>query len=145
MDTLTIDEVRSRLFFKNEKYEGMKLTHDRKSVIAKDENAMFYLEMPLAKFEKGKYDTYIMTVTIMEQKGFDTYKDNETKKVLITKQDYEYLTDVLKATKGDTIVATGSVYKSSLGYVIHGRKWNKLKTSADKQKEVEEKGISLED
>lgn len=144
MDTLSIDKVRDKLYFKNERYEGWKLTQDRKSVIDEGEKAMFYLEMPLASFDKSKYTTYMMTVTIMEQKDFDTYKDNETLKVLITKQDYDYLTGVLKANKGDTIIAMGNKYKNAKGFTVLGRKWTKVKSNEDKAREIEEKGISLE-
>jgi len=144
MDTLPIDEVRSRLFFKTEKYEGWKLTQNRASVIKEGETAMLLLELPPRAFDTGKYTTYMLTATIMQQKGIDTYKDNSTLKIIITKQDFEFLTNVLKVEKEDKLFFSGVTYKNTKGFVVKGRKWFMPKSKDTKTKEIEEQEISLE-
>lgn len=144
-NTLPIDEVRRRLYFKVENYEGYKITQNRKSVIGVGESALFLVELPPKAFPKGNITAYVMTVTVMEEKDFEFYKDEAPIVLLITKQDYEFIVNTLMVKKKDKIMVKGNNYKNKLGHTIHGKKWFKIRSKEDKQKEMDEQGISLED
>jgi len=144
VDTISIDEFRSRLFFKNNNYEGYRISHNHKSVIHEGETGMLLVELPPKAFPSGKFQVYILSATIMEQKGLDTFKDDEVIKIVITKQDFKFLSEVLKVKQGDILFITGNTYKSKQGFVISGRKWFLKKDAETKKKEFEAKGLSLE-
>ena len=144
VDTISIDEFRTRLFFKNNNYEGYKITQNKKSVIHEGETGMLLVELPPKAFPSGSFEVHILSATIMEQKGMDTFKDNEIIKIVITKQDFKFLSEVLKVKKDDVLFVTGKVYKSKTGFVVSGRKWILKKDAETKKKEFNEKEISLE-
>lgn len=144
VDTITIDDFKSRLFFKNNNYEGYKIVHNRKSVVGEGETGMMLVELPPKMFPSGKFKVYILSATLMEQKGADVFKDDEVLKIVITGQDFKFLSEVLKVDKGDTLYVNGNNYKSKSGFVISGRKWKLKRDEEAKKKEVEQKGISLE-
>jgi len=143
-DTLKIEELRNRLFFATESYEGYKLTQNKKSVIKDGETGMFLIELPPRIFAKGIYNTYIAKLIVLESKDNAIYKDDVAIKVLLTKTDYDMLTNTLKVDIGDKVIAEGNTYKSKTGIVVKGRKWKKIESTEKKKKKVEEKGISLE-
>ncbi|MDD4734195.1 MAG: hypothetical protein PHU05_05055 [Bacilli bacterium] len=144
VDTISIDEFRSRLFFRNNNYEGYKIVQDKKSVIHEGETGMLLVELPPKVFPSGKFEVHILSATIMEQKGLETFKDNEVIKIVITKQDFKFLSEVLKVKKDDVLYVIGNNYKSKQGFIISGRKWFVKKDAETKKKEFEAKEISLE-
>jgi len=143
-DTLTIEDLRTKLFYSTGSYEGYKLTQDKKSVIEQGEVGMFLVELPPKQFNRGTFDTFIATLIILESKDNTTYKDDVALKVILTKTDFDMLTNTLKVEIGDKIVATGKTFKSKKGFVVNGRSWTKIKSDEKKKQEIEDKGISLE-